>query len=328
MEKLRIVLGYQHNRAKADNKGEDVEVADKAGGHKHRFTRLFGIGHGKEAHQNMRQTVRTEHQGQPQRNGVYRVFHQAARRHNGSAFFMHFGGFFEHQFRAEVGVFQHHNCHKCGAGEQHNRLDDLHPRGGQHTAKQHISHHQHAHNNHRPVVIQAKQQLNQLARPHHLRNQIQRHHQQSAGGRKHAHRRLFEPVGRHIGKGEFAQIAQTLGNQKQHNRPAHQKAGGVNQTVKAGGIHHRGNAQKRRCRHIIARNRQAVAKAGNAAARGVKVFGRLGLPRRPISNIKRAAHKNKKHNNGRQIQSLFFHRPADGIRRQRTGRSGQGHQCP
>ena len=65
MEKLRIVLGYQHNRAKADNKGEDVEVADKAGGHKHRFTRLLGIGHGKEAHQNMRQTGRTEHQRQP-----------------------------------------------------------------------------------------------------------------------------------------------------------------------------------------------------------------------------------------------------------------------
>ena len=65
MEEVRIV-GEQHDGAKADDEGQDVEVADETCGHKHRFACLFRVFYGKEAHQNVWQTSRTKHQSQAQ----------------------------------------------------------------------------------------------------------------------------------------------------------------------------------------------------------------------------------------------------------------------
>ena len=52
----------KYDRTKTDNKRQDIEVTDKTSCKKDRFTRLFGICNGKETHQNMRQTCRTEHE--------------------------------------------------------------------------------------------------------------------------------------------------------------------------------------------------------------------------------------------------------------------------
>lgn len=57
----------QHDRTKADNKGQDIEVTHKAGGVEHALTRFASIANRKEAHQNVRQTCCTKHQSQPQR---------------------------------------------------------------------------------------------------------------------------------------------------------------------------------------------------------------------------------------------------------------------
>jgi len=67
---LEVRVGAdQQDGAKADDEGEDVEVADEAGGIEHRFTGFLGIAHGKEAHQDVGQTGGTEHQGQPKGDG-------------------------------------------------------------------------------------------------------------------------------------------------------------------------------------------------------------------------------------------------------------------
>ena len=60
-EEIRIVLGYKNNGAETDNKSQDIEVADKARGDKHRFARFLRIRHGEEPHQDVRQAGRTEH---------------------------------------------------------------------------------------------------------------------------------------------------------------------------------------------------------------------------------------------------------------------------
>lgn len=57
----------QHDRAEADNKGQNIEVAHKSGGVEHALTCFAGIADCKEAHQNVRQARRTKHQSQTQR---------------------------------------------------------------------------------------------------------------------------------------------------------------------------------------------------------------------------------------------------------------------
>src|SRR3990167_5673452 len=178
----RWVGADQQDRAEADDKGQDVEVADKAGGVEHRFTSFFSVAHGEEAHQDVRQASSTEHQGQAEGDRRHRIFHQTARAHDRQAFRVNFDGFGEQQTEVKVDVLHHHQGHEAGTGEQHDRLDDLHPGGGQHAAEQHVEHHQHAHQNHRDVVVEAEQQLNQLAGTYHLRDQVEGHHYQRAAG--------------------------------------------------------------------------------------------------------------------------------------------------
>ena len=83
------------------------------------------------------------------------------------------------------------------------------------------------------MVIKPEEQLDELPRAHHLGDKIEQHHDKGARCGKYAHRHLLEPVGHHIGKGEAPKIAQTLRQHECYERPAHLKADGVYQTVKA-----------------------------------------------------------------------------------------------
>ena len=314
-EKLGII-GQENNRAKTDDKGEQVEIADKAGGDDYRFARFAGVGHGEETHQDMRQAGGAEHQRQAERERVHRIFHQAAGRQNRLAERMGIDGFLEHRFHAETADIQHHKRHKRCAAQQQHGFNHLHPSRRQHTAEQHIGHHQRTDNQHRPNIVHAEQKLDQLARAHHLRDEIQHHHQQRTRSGKQAHRRLFQAVGRHIGKGKLPQIAQPLRHQKQHQRPADQKARRINQAVVTGGEHHRRNAEKRRGRHKIPRNRQPVLKAGDTAAGGVEILGGTVFLRRPFGNPQRGAHEDEEHHHSRPVGRLFLHLAAKRIRPQ------------
>ena len=61
----RRIGADQQDGAEADNKGQDIEVTDKTGGVEHALARFFGVTHGKEAHQDVRQTGGAEHQRGP-----------------------------------------------------------------------------------------------------------------------------------------------------------------------------------------------------------------------------------------------------------------------
>ena len=66
----------------------------------------------------------------------------------------------------------------------------------------------------RDPVLEAEQQLDQLAGAHHLRDQVERHDDERSRGGEHAHRRLREAERRHVGERELAQVAQPLGHRK------------------------------------------------------------------------------------------------------------------
>ena len=155
----RRVRADQHDGAEADDKGQDIEIAHKTGGVEDAFTRFFGVAHGKEAHQNMRQASSTEHQTQTQRERRYRIFYQSAGTHNRRPFRVDRHRLGKQVIEAEADVLHDHKGHKAGAAQQQNRFNNLHPGSRQHAAEQDIEHHQHANQHYGDMVIKAEQQL-------------------------------------------------------------------------------------------------------------------------------------------------------------------------
>ncbi|MNI19208.1 hypothetical protein D3C73_726380 [compost metagenome] len=225
---------------------------------------------------------------------------------------MHGGGTGKHRLSTETEVLEHHERHEAGAEQQHHRLDDLHPGGGEHAAEGHVEHHQYTDQHHGVEVVDAEQQLDQLAGADHLRHQVHQGHGQGAEGRGQAHRGLFQAIGHHVGKGVFAQVAQAFGNQEQDDRPAGQHAQCVEQAVVAIEEHHRGNAEERGCRDHVAGNRQTVLETGHAATSGIKIAGGAGTQCRPACHAKGEQHEHQEH--------------ADGVPVQRSGCAVGGHR--
>jgi hypothetical protein len=84
----------------------------------------------------------------------------------------------------------------------------------------------------RHPVVEAEQQLDQLAGTHHLGDQVEGHHHQRTGSREGADRTLLKAVAGDVGEGELAQVAQALGHQEGDDRPADQPADREDQAVK------------------------------------------------------------------------------------------------
>jgi hypothetical protein len=194
---------------------------------------------------------------------------------------------------------------KVAPVEQHDGLDDLHPGGGRHAAEEHIAHHQHTDDDHRVDVFHAEQHLDQLTGADHLGDHVESHDDQRTGGGKAAHRRLREAIGSHVGKGELAQVAQTLGHQEGDHRPADQPADREDQAVKAVGEHQTGDPEEGRRGHVVTGNRQTVLKAGNATAGGVEVGRRLGLRRGPLGDPQGNRDEDGEHRNRHPVGRLF-----------------------
>ena len=68
----------QRRRAEADDRNDQIEVADEPGRVEHRRARGARVGHGVEAHQDVRQPEQAEHQRQAERNRVDRIADEAA----------------------------------------------------------------------------------------------------------------------------------------------------------------------------------------------------------------------------------------------------------
>ena len=72
------------------------------------------------------------------------------------------------------------------------------------------------------------------------------------------HRRLAQPDRHHVGEGVPPEVPERLGDEEEHDRPADQPAGGVDQPVEPGGGDQPRDAEKRRGAHVVAGQREAV----------------------------------------------------------------------
>ncbi len=335
---------HQCNRTEADDEDQDVEVADPGGGPQHRLACLLGIGNGEEAHQDVRQAGGTEHQRHTEGDRRNRVLHETARPHDRQARLgcvlrrctaigrnrgLHPHALGKQRLEAEVEVPHDRHGHEGHAGQQQHRLDDLHPRRCGHATEQHVDHHQHADQGDRHPVVQAEQQLDQRTGADHLCDQIEQHHYQGARSRKTTDRGRREAVAGHVGEGVLAEVAQPFGHQEGQDGPTDQKADRVDQAVVAVGHHRGGDAQERGSRHEVAGDRQAVLKAGDAAAGGVEVRGRLGLGRRPFGDPQGAQHEEAEHADRHPVGGLLVdlaHVAAGGQREAGRQQAGQNQE--
>ena len=326
----------KQDRAKADDEGQDIEIADPAGRPEDRLARLLRVRDGEEAHQYVRQARRAEHERKAEGDGGHGVLDEAAGRHDGAALLgclvrrcaggqrglrLHLDGAGEQGFQAEAGLRQHHHRHEARAAQQQHRLDDLDPCGRPHAAEQDIEHHEATDDHHGGGIGQAKQQFDELPRAHHLRDEVEADDQQRADRREAAHRRLGEAVGGDIGEGVATKVPQPFGHQEQEDRPANEEAGGINEAVIAIRENLRRYAQEGGGRHIVARHGEAVLETGDAAARGIEIRRGTGARGRRLGDPERQADKGDEHRDRHPVDGLALRLPL-----QRGGEGGRGQQ--
>ena len=187
----------------------------------------------------------------------------------------------EQRERVERELHQHHEREHERARQQQHGFDDLNPGRGDHAAEEHVRQHHHADDGDGDLVVEAEQQSNQVAGADHLRDQIERHHRQAAGGRRHANRRLLQSERHHIAEREAAKVSERLRDQADDHGPPDEKADGVDEPVEAVEGHHAGDAEKTCRAHVVAGEREAVLQRRDGSAGGIKVFrvaGSLGRP--------------------------------------------------
>ena len=265
----------------------------------------------------MRQTGQAKHQAQCQRDGIDRVLQQLAGGKQHVFQLVDFNRLGSQRVEAEAELRKRQHGDDRAAEQQQAGLDDLHPGGGNHAAEGHVNDHQATDHDHGDVVVQPEQQLDQLAGTDHLHDQVEAHHRQRANGRHGADFALVQPVGGDVGKGELAQVAKAFGHQKQDDGPADKEGNHEQIAVVAVGEHQRGQAEQGGRRHVVASHRQAILKAGDAAACGVEVRRGLGAAGRPVGDAQRHADKHGEHDDGRNVERLLlrdFHRASSHCR--------------
>ena len=140
VDALDRVAPDEHRRAEAEDERDQVEEADEAGRVEHRAARGARVGHGVEAHQDVRQPRGAEHQREAERDAPP----------TGSETSLPGASTPRPYFAAAVGRgvsgFMP-NCQststreQAGAAEEQHGLDDLHPGRRDHPAEQHVGEH-------------------------------------------------------------------------------------------------------------------------------------------------------------------------------------------
>ena len=309
-------LAYQRGGAKAQERGHDVEAADQAHGPGHRGTGGTSVGNRKEAHQDVRQARGAQDQRHAEGDVLQQGLVDAP--HGFLAVLVLDAGL--HEVEAGLGVLdgrdlgeevaqveaevqQHEEAEQDGAAHQHHGLDDLHPGGGDHAARDHVDHHQQADQGDRGIELGAEdlpaepaleiaiqcrdQDLDQRAGADHLRHHVARADRQRGDGGRRAHWHRAHPIGQYIRHRVLAGIAHGFCDQEEHRQVRHQPADGVHEAVVPVEGDEPGDAQERRRRHVIARDGQSVLPAGDTTTGGPKLHRGVGAARGPAGDDER-----------------------------------------
>ena len=130
----------QHHRAEAEDERQQIEEPDEPRGVEHRCPRRARVGHGVEAHQDVRQARGAEHQRHAQRHGVQRLGDQLARRQHPVAVLLA-----PPRRRGAAGLMPKRSSTRSASSSapasSRHRLHDLHPRRRDHPAEEHVADH-------------------------------------------------------------------------------------------------------------------------------------------------------------------------------------------
>ena len=204
--------------------------------------------------------------------------------------------------QVEAGLGQHHHGDDHAAGHQQAGLDDLHPRGGEHAAEDHVDDHEGAGEHHRPGEVDARQRLDHHAGADHLREQVEEGDRQRAERGGQPRGPLLHAEGQDVGHREPARVAHALGEQEEHRHEGHQRADEADEAVEAEEEDQAGEAEERRGRHVVAGDREAVLASGDAAAGGPELVRGAGALGRPVGDAERDGE-----NDGEDRQSQLVH---------------------
>ena len=162
-------LADQRRRAEPQEGGHDVEGPDQAHRPRHRLARGLGVGHREKAHQDVREARRAEDQGHAERDILeqglvdapdlrlaVRVEDSRLGEVEPALRVLDTGDRVEEGSEVESEMEHDQKAEQDGAAHEENRLDDLDPGGGNHSAGDDVDHHQHADQRDRRVELGAE----------------------------------------------------------------------------------------------------------------------------------------------------------------------------
>ncbi len=256
----------------------------------------LAVGDGEEAHQDVRQPGRAEHEREPERDGVQRLGQIGARAERERRF----GGrvrlsLVEDLDRVEARLAEHEDRHHEDAGHQQHGLDDLHPRGGDHAAEDHVTEHEDAGQDHGDREVDADQLRDQHAGADHLRDQVEGHDGERAERGRGARGRLVEAEREHVGDRVLARVAHPLGQQEHHREERDEEPDRVQEPVEAVEEDQARDAEERRRGEIVAGDGEAVLARRDVAARGVEADRAAGALGGPVGDAERDREDDRRH---------------------------------
>ena len=189
--------------------------------------------------------------------------------------------------RVEADPLEHEQRHHDDAGHQQHGLDDLHPRGGEHAAEDHVAEHEDAGEDHGEREVDADERLDEHARADHLRDQVEGDDGQRAERRRGARRLLVQPERQDVGDRVLAGVAHALGQQEHHGEEGDEEPDRVQEPVEAVEVDQARDAEERGGGQVVAGDREAVLEARDLAAGGVERRGAGHALRRPVGDAER-----------------------------------------
>ncbi len=263
------------HRHREEHPDEQDAPGDRAAGR-------LRVGHGEEAHEQMRQPGGAEQQRQPEGDRVDRVRVLQARGEVLVPVGVVVRRAAEQLERVESRLAEHQDREDGSRDHEQPGLDDLHPRRGEHPAEDDVDEHEDAGDRHRDREVQARERLQQHARADHLRDEVDEGDDEGAQRRGDPGGPLAQAEGQDVGHRELAGVAHALGEQQHHGQERRARRRQAHPAVDAEQEDEPGEAQERGRREVVAGDREAVLQAGDPAVRGPELRRVVRPLRRPV----------------------------------------------
>src|SRR5690606_18470086 len=131
------------------------------------------------------------------------------------------------------------------------------------------------------------------ARARHLREQVEEAHGERRERGRHAHGPLLEAERQHVGHRELARVAYELGDEQQRDEPGDEESDRIQESVVSVHGDRADDAEERRRREIVARDRESVLRPGERATARVVIGRRRVVAAGPDHDEHRHGHEGR-----------------------------------